>query len=56
MRIENEALYTKIGILSKYNVNICGNYSMIENFRYGWLSRYTLAEYYIKYIKALYEN
>lgn len=56
MKKNNKDLYIEKKILSRYNTNVSGNFLMMENFHYGWISKYTLKEYYIKYIQALYED
>lgn len=54
MKIENNRLFTKKRILSRDNIDRSSAFLILKNTRYGCTSRYTLKEYYIRYIKSLY--
>ena len=60
MKISNTSLLTQVKVRSRNNETQYGNpytnFAMLDKYLYGTLNRYKLKEYYIKYIKALYED
>lgn len=56
MKNNKTHLFTRVRIKSKNGERKTDFFSKMPKYLYGSFSLYTLAEYYIEYIKALYEN